>query len=226
MKSAQRILSLIPHTTDFQESIRLVIHEVLGVVLHPPTFSQDNDLKIFTQGNQITQDDDENPIDLEQVTLNDPSFLLDMREIQEGINIAFQIAMEWVETLEKYREICLETPPEEHDYHLTNANKFLELLEMYNEQIKLFNDIPSQMDIGIIRVDCQGFKKDVTPIPKERLKFIQITLPEMAHKVQCFFFAFFVFFFVLVVPHYGNMSSIFTIQTGVCYFSVHSLKHS
>ena len=53
-------------------------------------------------------------------------------------------------------------------------------LQLYNDQIHKFNDFPTEKDVGMIRVNCNHLKKLWSPIPKERLKFVQGKLPAMA----------------------------------------------
>ena len=179
----QKQFSLSPLVTDFQEAIRNVIHEVITIVLEPPNFcNSDPDLKRFTSESELSMDgEDENIVDLEQLLLNDSSFVSDMRQIQHGIIDSFDESMLWIDSLHPFLDTFFEKSPDTLSFEMTNAHKFDEYLTKYSEQIQQFTAMPVSNDISMLRIDCQSIKDQFLPIPKERVKFIQEKLPEMAH---------------------------------------------
>ena len=116
--------------------------------------------------------------------MNDPDFSLDLKEIQSGIRNTFSKATKWIESLSEYRGIYFQPSPQKQSYEMTTPEQFEQLLERFGEQITFFSTMPIAHDITIIRIDCNNLKQQFAPVPKERLKFIQLELPRMAH-VKC-----------------------------------------
>jgi len=125
----------------------------------------------------VSNTEEENELDLESVVLQDASFNKDVFQINEGLAKAFKLAMQYVESLEKYRLIYLEKTMEQTFFEKANRDDFDNLLRKYTKQIEIFDEIPLSNDIGIIRVDSGKLKDLFLPIPKKRLKRIQDTLP-------------------------------------------------
>ena len=77
--------------------------------------------------------------------------------------------MEHVASLHKYLKVYCEEMPTEEEYDKATPQQFQDLLDKYNAQIELFNEMPESGSVGILQIDSGTLKRDWQPIPRKRL---------------------------------------------------------
>ncbi|ETO31764.1 hypothetical protein RFI_05359, partial [Reticulomyxa filosa] len=201
-------LELLPNVLEIKETFHAIIHDALSVVLHPPNLivgDGDEQFAAFTQqeysntrtnasatidvasslgdNKQPQSDDEDQSIDLEQIVLNQFDFSTWMKDIRHNIDLIFECSNQWVKNV--FTSIVYEMPrPEDLDYTLFDGNAFDSYLEKYNQQTVSFNTFPNDHSVSLLKIDSYKLKHEWLPIPKDRLKYIQIMLPKQAD-IRC-----------------------------------------
>lgn len=177
-------LQFDPPVQEFQAQLEHSIDHAVKKVMAPKRLIKSDDFNSYTQVNVEDGDEDQAlEFKLDSMVFQEESFIEVKQGIKQGLANAFVKAAKYATKFEPYRDIFVDNEQTDiASYRDASILEFSQLINKYTAQIKLFDDIATSSNIGVIQVDSSALKARLVPSPKQRLKEVERLLPRVARE--------------------------------------------
>ena len=170
-----------PSLVDFQYAVESSITSAVKKVMSVERLILDEEFAQYTRVNVEDADEDSMPeFQLEMMVFQEDKFIDTIGTIKEDIERAFVAGESYAEEFQTYLNMYSEyLSTDIESFKNSSVAEFTSLIQLYENQLAMFESMVTIANIGIIQVNTQVLKDFMVPVAERCLREVQELMPRV-----------------------------------------------